>query len=242
MIDLHSHIIPNIDDGSRSLDETISLCLQSVDAGVTHMLCTPHMHFGKFDYFIDDIAHAFNLMVSEVKERNINLKLAFAAEVRISHEILALQQEGKLPYIGLYNNKAALLLELPHSHIPPGADKLIKWLLNKNVQPVIPHPERNREILTNFKKLLWLKQIGCVFQITAGSLTGRFKQEPYEMAWRMLDQNLVEYVASDLHSINRRPNDMGDAYKLVESNLSASLARKLFLESPGKITSDIKWQ
>lgn len=241
MIDLHSHILPGIDDGARDISDSIALAKQSVDAGVTSMVCTPHIHLGTFNNNLETIQQAYDEFKNACVQAAIPLKVSFAAEVRLCPEIVQLIQSDRLPFIGHYRNKPALLLELPHSHIPAGTDMLVKWLLNHGVQPVIPHPERNREIMANYEKLHWLKNIGCIFQITAGSLTGAFKPECEELAWFMVEQKLAAYVASDLHNLHRRPNEMGAAYALVHERYGQSLAEGLFIKIPQIITQHTHW-
>ncbi|MGB3724222.1 MAG: CpsB/CapC family capsule biosynthesis tyrosine phosphatase, partial [Glaciecola sp.] len=228
MIDLHSHILPGIDDGARSITDTLAIAENSVEAGVTHMVCTPHIHLGTFNNTVESISNAFEVAVNALHEHNIPLKLAMGSEVRITPEILPLVSNKQLPYIGTWRGKHALLLELPHSHIPAGVENLIKWLIKHNVQPVIPHPERNRDILANYSKAKWLKQLGCIFQITAGALVNRFSEAVHTTAWQMQQDNLLTYVASDTHNVHKRPNDMQAAYNAVEQRTNDRVANALF--------------
>lgn len=242
MIDLHSHILPNIDDGARSIEDTLAIAENSVAAGVTHMMCTPHIHFGIFDNTADTISHSFALALAAIKNAQIPLKIAFASEVRICPEVITLIQQNKLPLLGTWKGKQVLLLELPHSHIPPGVENLIKWLLSNNIQPVIPHPERNREIIANYPKVKWLKQLGCIFQVTAGAFVNRFSGAVTDTVWRMQTDNLITYVASDTHNIKMRPNDMKAAYDAVANKVNKNVADGLFVKMPQYITAGVNWQ
>lgn len=241
MIDLHSHILPGIDDGARTVEDTVNLAKQSVEEGVTHMVCTPHVHPGVFDNTEQTIRDAFEDAVNALHKHNIPLKLAYAAEVRLSIEVLEWIQAKSVPFLGKLGNKRIMLLELPHSHIPAGTDNLINWLGRQNIQAVIPHPERNREIMSNYRKVTWLRNLGCLFQMTAGAVTGRFRKESEDTAWRMLEDDMVAYVASDLHNLHKRPNDMGQAYKKVEEAFGSGRAKMLFTEMPSRITADTQW-
>ncbi|MEM0909505.1 MAG: CpsB/CapC family capsule biosynthesis tyrosine phosphatase [Pseudomonadota bacterium] len=241
MIDLHSHILSGIDDGARTIEDTVLLAQQSVDEGVTHMVCTPHVHPGVYDNTHDSISQAFDAAVEAIKSYNIPLKLSFAAEIRLSFEILEWIKGNNIPFLGRYKDKNVLLLELPHSHIPVGTDNLITWLSKQNIQAVIPHPERNREIMANYDKAIWLRNLGCLFQMTAGAVTGRFRDESSDTAWRMLEDNMFAYVASDLHNLHKRPNDMGKAYKQIEQAFGTNTAEKLFSETPAHITESTHW-
>lgn len=241
MIDLHSHILPGIDDGANSIEDTVALARQSVEAGVTHMVCTPHIHQGIFENNRQSIQRAFEQAVEAIQHAQLPLKLSYAAEVRLTVDIINWVNQDLVLYIGAYRQKRVLLLELPHSHIPAGTDTLVKWLLQHGVQPVIPHPERNREIISDYPKALWLRNIGCMFQMTAGAITGRFRKEAQETAWKMLKDNLIAYVASDLHSLERRPNDMGQAYQEIASRFGSGRAQTLFVKMPEILTATTRW-
>lgn len=242
MIDLHSHIIAGIDDGARTIDDSLALAEHSVEQGVTHMVCTPHINARSFKNNKQTIAKAFHQTHQAIVKAKIPLKLSAACEYRLTGTVTDEIEQNKLPFLGRWHKKTILLLELPHSHIPPGVENVIRWLLQRNIQPVIPHPERNREILQNYAKAKWLKQQGCVFQLTAGALIGRFSEQSEKMAWKMLDDKLVSYVASDLHNLRDRPNDMLLACKAVKQHKGEALAMCLFKQIPEQITVDTNWR
>lgn len=242
MIDLHSHILPGIDDGARTLADTIAIAQNTVENGVTHMMCTPHIHLGTFDNTRATIAKAYEQACVALHEANIPLKLGMGCEMRICPEIMSLFQQSQLPFIGEWLGRSALLLELPHSHIPPGTENLIKWLLHKGVQPVIPHPERNRDILANYNKAKRLKQQGCLFQVTAGAFVNRFSDAVHTTVHKMLDDKLIDYVASDTHNVSKRPNDMKAAYNAVVTIMNTDVADELFLNVPKHLSQNIDWQ
>ena len=236
MIDLHSHILPGIDDGARSLDISLQMAQQAVDSGVRHMVCTPHIHKGYFDNTLNTIRHAFNEFQKAIADASIPISLSYAAEVRVNELIPIWYKQQELPFLGEYNGKRILLLEMPHSHIPQGLEVLIKWLLKNNVQPLIAHPERNRELLAEQHKFSWLQRQGCMFQVTAGALTGRFGDKVEDFALSMMRNKAFHVVASDTHDLVRRPNDMQAAYEVV-STFSHDFAQETFVTRPGAIVS-----
>jgi protein-tyrosine phosphatase len=242
LIDLHSHILPGIDDGAKTLEDAVALAMHSHECGVTHMVCTPHIHQGVFDNNITSISTAFNQLLIALKEQNIPLKLAFSCEVRVTPDILTWVASNSLPFLGEWEGKKVLLLELPHSHIPPGIENLVRWLLKNNIQPVIPHPERNRDIIAAYNRILFLKRIGCLFQVTAGAFIGRFNEQIQSLAEQLLAEDLVSYVASDMHSINRRPNDMQACKEAITQLSNTDTANKLVFDVPSVITQNLVWQ
>lgn len=239
MIDLHSHILPGIDDGARSLDIALEMARQAVDNGVTHMVCTPHMHKGYFDNTYASIESTFKTFEQNVALHKIPITLSFAAEVRVNELIPIWHKQNELPFLGALGNKRILLLEMPHSHLPQGLDLLVKWLLKNNVQPLIAHPERNRELLSEQHKFLWLQRLGCKFQATAGALTGRFGENIQQFATTLLRERAFHVVASDTHDTLRRPNDMKEAFELV-SKFDEDYADQLFIKTPGAIVGLVK--
>ena len=236
MIDLHSHILPGIDDGARSLDIALEMAQQAVDGGVRHMVCTPHIHKGYFDNSLSSIKFAFGEFQKAVNDASIPLSLSYAAEVRVNELIPIWYKQSELPFLGQYNGKHILLLEMPHSHIPQGLEVLIKWLLKNNVQPLIAHPERNRELLAEQHKFSWLQRQGCMFQVTAGALTGRFGEKAEDFALSMMRSKAFHVVASDTHDLVRRPNDMQAAFEVV-CKFSTDFAHEVFIKRPSDIVS-----
>lgn len=234
MIDIHSHIIPGIDDGARSIDIALNMAQQAVDCGVTHMACTPHIHKGYFDNNFASIEKAFVVLKEGVESLGLPLSLSYAAEVRVNEAIPLWVKEKQLPFLGIFNGKSVLLLEMPHSHIPPGIDSLIRWLLKHDVQPLIAHPERNRELLAEQHKFAWLQRTGCMFQVTAGALTGRFGEKVQKFAHVLMHERAFQVVASDTHDILRRPNDMGAARELL-TNFDAEFAYQTLVKTPSRI-------
>tara|TARA_R110001599_G_scaffold122530_3_gene294581 strand:- start:4321 stop:5049 length:729 start_codon:yes stop_codon:yes gene_type:complete len=242
LIDLHSHILPGIDDGAPDLAASLAIAEQSVAVGVTHMVCTPHIHQGYFDNNLTLISESYQSLVEHLAKANCPLKLSFAAEIRITPDIMLWHKQGQIPFMGRWQGKDVMLLELPHSHIPPGTDNLLRWLAKNDIQPVIAHPERNRDIIANPDKINGLKRAGCLFQATAGAFTGRFSELVKETVKLLLARDLITYVASDTHSVNRRPNDMAQAYIEVAALKGNEYAEHLFKTTPWLISQGNAWQ
>ena len=238
MIDIHSHILPGIDDGSRSLSMSLEMAKQAVENGITHMICTPHIHSGYFDNSLKTIKPVFHELQHALVKDKIPLSLSYGAEVRVSEQIPEWVANNAIPFLGTLNSKKVLLLEMPHSHVPVGVEMLIKWLLSKNILPVIAHPERNRELLAEPLKFERLRNTHALFQITAGSLTGRFGEKVQGFVRSLVETKKVHIVASDTHNLTKRPNDMREAFQFV-SNTDAEFAKKIFVTTPSLIISAV---
>jgi len=218
MIDIHSHIIPNIDDGARSLDEALDMLRMAIDQGVTTQVLTPHIHLGRFNNAKPQIIKAFEQFKQEVDKANLNINLLLGAECHIGPEIMQLVAQDAIPCLGEYQGKRTFLLEFPRTDIPFGSDNLVKWLLSKNYLPIIVHPERNSTFLNNRNKLQTFIDLGCPLQITASSITGKFGTDVQQMCEELLLADQVSAIASDCHNLKGRKPD------LIEGvNASASI-------------------
>lgn len=236
MIDIHTHILPGIDDGAKDLTESLALLKLAESDGITHMVATPHIHVGRFNNVTAQIQNDLESLKLESLKEGINVKLAAAAEVRLDIELMAMVMANKLPFIGKIADKNVLLLELPHSHMPQGYDKFIQWLAKQNIRVIIPHPERNRDIQSNLYYIEHLKQLGCDFQLTASSIEGEWGESAQTIALQMLQDGLVNYVASDAHSVKRRPPILSQARKTVAQLLGEERATALFVTNPLQLT------
>lgn len=239
MIDIHSHILPGIDDGAKNLTESLALLKLAQSDGITHMVITPHIHIGRFNNSALQLSNDLVVLKTHLKDAGIFIKLAVAAEVRLDIELMPLVMANKLPFIGKINEINYLLLELPHSHIPSGYDKFINWLAKQNIKVIIPHPERNRDIQANPFYIEHLKQLGCEFQLTASSIEGGWGDKAKQISNNMLKGNLVNYVASDAHSVKRRPPILSKAKHIVSNLVGEDKAHMLFVTNPWRLTESL---
>jgi len=237
MIDLHCHLLPGIDDGPKDMDAAVALARQAVADGITHAIVTPHIHHGRWENSIAGIAEALAEFRCALKAEAIPLTLGAAGEVRIGPEILSMLPANELPFLGRYENKKVMLLELPHSHIPPGTDKIIAWLLKQNVLPMIAHPERNKDILRKFAKVEPLIELGCLFQVTAGSVFGQFGEGAQERAEQLLERGVVTVLATDAHHVERRPANLRAGRDAAALIVGAEAAQALVYNTPLSIAA-----
>ncbi len=239
MIDIHSHIIPGIDDGARDEADALSLLRLAEENGTTRMVLTPHIHLGRFNNNQAIINDGLSKLKIAAENAKIKVDLAAAAEVRIDAEIMFWIEQDKLPFLGEYDGQKFLLLELPHSHVPSGCGNLIKWLTQRDIATVIAHPERNRDILRAPEKIIEFQRLGCLFQLTASSLTGGFRENSQLLSEKLLKDGVIDIVASDGHNIKRRPPLLKDAYQKVCKLLSEKEAQRLFYQTPYNITQSL---
>jgi len=235
MIDIHCHLLPNIDDGASDMAEAIALAKLAVQNNIKHMILTPHINIGRFDnntQVISDSVDAFKL---ELQKQDIPLSVSAGAEVRISADIMMMVEKGNVPFVGKWKGMDAMLLEMPHSNIPVGSDKLVKWLMKKNIIPIIAHPERNRDVQKNISVLKPFIQMGCLFQITASSLLGGFGDVGVTRAKELLEMGVIHFIASDAHNLKRRPPMLAEAVEVAKTIIGETEANKLVYDNPAML-------
>lgn len=235
MFDIHCHFLPGVDDGPGCLEDSLALARQAVDNGVTHAVVTPHIHHGRWDNNIANIRLQTLVFREALAKADIDLKIACAAEVRIAPELMLMHQKDEIPMLGQWQGKDVMLLELPHSHIPPGTDKIVRWLIDRGVLPMIAHPERNKDIMRTLEKIEPFVEMGCLFQVTAGSVIGQFGERAQERAYQLLESGVVTVLASDAHHTQRRPVNLFEGFEETKALLGSDYAWRLVRENPKTI-------
>ena len=235
MIDLHCHLLPGIDDGAKTIQDSLELARLAVNNGITHVITTPHIQPGVYENDRETIAAAFQAFTAALGEENIPLKTGMAAEVRISTEMIPMLAEERIPFLGEHGGYKVMLLEFPHSHIIPGTDKLIEYLLQRKIKPMIVHPERNREIMRHPDRIRPFVEMGCLLQVTAGSIAGNFGVEVCKRAVEMLSNGWVEVLASDAHNIAYRPPELEPGRQAAATVVGEEASWKLVRDNPAAI-------
>lgn len=238
MIDIHCHMLPHLDNGPETIFGALELARQAVVDGVTHCVVTPHIRSGRFEnssiHIRDEVAK-FRL---ELAKAQIPLTIGFGGEVRISPEIMTMLPERQIPFLGVWEEHKVILLEMPHSHILPGTDKIVKWLMNRGVIPMIAHPERNKDVMRRLDKLFPLIDLGCLIQVTAGSLIGQFGEAAQKRAASLLKMGAVTVLASDAHHVIKRPVNLSKGRSAAAQLVGDEKAIELVYNNPLKIVGE----
>jgi len=240
MIDIHSHILPQLDDGARTLEESLEMARLAVEDGIQQMVCTPHMFNGL----------SSNPEPSEVVDRvgalqeavgREGLRLLPGNEVHFTHEILDKVRTDRVTKLNLLNY---MLVEFPALSVPPGAAELFQELLANGVRPILVHPERNAQLQMRRSMVADLVEQGVYVQITAMSITGEFGTAARNCAESLLRHNCVHFIATDTHRGERRPPILSRGRDAAAEFVGSSAARKLVYDNPlavvtgGEIISD----
>jgi protein-tyrosine phosphatase len=226
MVDLHCHILPGLDDGARTMEDSLAMAEDAIGDGITHVVATPH---ASSEYSFD-----FGRVRAAVEELNAKLAgrltLASGCDFHLNHENLLMLRKDARPFC--INQKDYLLVEFNEFSIPPALDQTLHELRLAEIRPIITHPERNGILRTHPERLRkWIDQ-GCYVQVTAGSLAGVFGAGPQQYAWSWLAKGLVHFVSSDAHNTERRPLKLKFAYEAIAARMGEERARFLVMENP----------
>ena len=214
MIDLHCHLLPGIDDGPETMEESLALAQSAVDQGITHVLCTPHHNNGRYENPKASIIAAVSELQIALDEVQIPLTVLEGQEVRITGELIEDLNEDNLLFTDL--NDTYLLIEFPSADVPAFSETLLFELRGMGKIPVIVHPERNRFFMEDPDRLIPFLEMGCLAQLTAPSIVGIFGKKIQKIAHEMVERNFVQMVASDAHGVDKRPFYLKEAYEEID--------------------------
>ena len=229
MIDLHTHILPGIDDGAKTLSDSLQMARIAVDDGIHTMACTPHIYPGMYMNSGPDIALRRDALQAEFDQAGIPLKLVVGADVHLVPGLLDGLRTGRVPTL---HGSRYLLLEPSHTTPPPRFEDAVFDLIASGYTPIITHPERLTWVENSYPVFLRLLQQGAWMQVTAGALTGAFGPRAKYWGERFLGEGHTHILASDAHSVGRRKPCISEALAIAERLLGAEEARRLVLDRP----------
>lgn len=214
MIDLHCHILPGIDDGAKTVEESLKMAQLAVEEGITHILATPHHKNRNWNNDKQDVIKFVEELQKAIDEADIDLTIFPGQEVRIYGDILQDIKDDKILFID--EQQQYLLIEFPTSSIPSYTERLFYNLLSEGITPIIVHPERNREIQEHPNRLKTLVDKGALAQLTAASYTGGFGKQIQKLSEQFVGADLVHFIASDAHNVKNRAFHMKSSFEKLE--------------------------
>jgi protein-tyrosine phosphatase len=213
MIDIHSHILPGLDDGSQSIEETLGIVGQLFEAGFETIFATPHVMEGTDALQPEEILTATEHVRRAVTEAGIPVEILPGAENYIFPDMAKWVREGSLLTLG--NTGKYILVELPMMEIPHYTDQVFFELQVEGLTPVLAHPERYRGLFQKPERLVEWANRGILFQIDLRSLSGRYGPQPKELAEIMLSSSLIHFVGSDAHRVSRSKTHLHESLQTV---------------------------
>ncbi|MDD5392933.1 MAG: capsular biosynthesis protein [Thiothrix sp.] len=237
MIDIHTHILPALCDGSQDLGTSLEMARIAVADGTTHLACTPHIYPPLYQNHKAGITATRDALQTELDKQNIPLHLIIGADVHMMPEVMQGLKRGTIPTL---NGSRYFLLE-PSHHVPV-LDFLgqIENFLNAGYVPVITHPERLHWFGDKYAEFIEAARMGAWLQITAGAITGVFGQVAKQHAERLLREGYVHIIASDAHGIQQRPPILSAGVQAAATLLGDSEeAMRMVTERPQAILDNL---
>lgn len=228
MIDIHSHILHCVDDGSESLTQSLEALKILKQNGVKKVVLTPHFMLGGYD----NTSNKIQPKIAELKNaaQNLGIELFFAAEVYLTENSLSDIKQNNFNI----NNGSYVLIETTMSGFENNFYQMVFDIAKTGLKPILAHPERYKDVMQNPSIAQDLIHHNMYLQINAGSLLGHYGFESEKAAWYMLEHGFVHFIASDYHCHNK-PYILQKAFELVKNKIDDYTANLLFIENPQKV-------
>lgn len=238
MIDIHSHILPGLDDGAKDMETAIEMARIAVKDGIKKMITTPHLFRGGIS--CDDLDHVSRQRMAfqeALEENNIDLEVFPGAEVHVSHNLID-EIKSQRDCLVL-NHSAYMFVEFPSDHVFSGVKDLFFELMTEGIVPIIAHPERNSVFRRNPLLLYELIQMGGFSQANSGSFSGLYGTRAQESVYNFLDFDFIHFLATDCHSKRSSAPQLSEAVRLVKERTgSEEKAKALVDDNPLAVIND----
>ncbi len=226
MIDIHCHVLPEVDDGAKSWEVSLEMCRMAAADGIEHTVATPHAN----DRYAYDREY-LNAILSELRQKSGGRpQLSLGCDFRLSYDNF----EDFLvhPEKYLIEGSRTLLVELSNYSIPTSIEDCFTRIVGMGILPVLTHPERNPILQRTPERILQWVDEGCAVQVTAGVLTGLWGERAWRSAEWLLKRQAVHILASDAHDTKHRVPVLSKAREVVEDDYGADIARALVDDNP----------
>jgi protein-tyrosine phosphatase len=241
LVDIHSHLVPGVDDGARHIAAVVSSVERMTVAGIRRIVTTPHIQASltldppSLEARLSEVDQAFEAASAAVKE-------AFPeVEFLRGHEVMIDVPEPELddPRIRM-NGTPFVLIEWPRLHVPPGTPRVIQWIRDQGYRPVIAHPERYSGVPESPGILRRWKAAGAYLQVNYGSLVGRYGAAARELAFLVLEKGLADYLASDFHGRSGLKIYKQEAWDVLESRDATEILQTLCRANPSRLIEGLE--
>lgn len=240
LIDIHVHILPGLDDGSRDLKQSLAMAEAALQDGVNLIVATPRVGPGSWDHHKSDILQHVQNLNQCLDYARVKLPVLPGAEYCLAPDLAQHLRAGRL--LTLNNNGRYLLVELPPEQVPDYAPSLFYALLKQGVVPIISHPERNRALAQDPAILQEFSARGILAQVTSASITGRLGRSVKKTALQFLQTGAAQLVASDGNEAEGRPPVLYAAFLEIERRLGVACARAVICHNPFQVTQGLPVQ
>lgn len=236
MVDIHTHILPGLDDGAADWDSAVQMARGAAADGIHAVVATPHVNDSRSQPTSELILQKTAQFQERLNQAGIRLRVYPGAEIQLSNDLPDRLRAGDI--LTIANNGRYLLVEFPVGQLPLYTDNVLFQLQAEGVTPIIAHPERNRIIQNDPGRLAGMIHRGCLAQVTGGSLLGNFGYSAESCACLLVRQGMVQVVASDGHSTSQRSIRLAGARNVIAKLVGDREARAMSVLLPNRIISE----
>lgn len=232
MIDIHCHILPEVDDGPKSWETAEAMCKMAAQDGIEHMVATPHSN----DRYFYDREYLSGLLRDLQQRIGDRPKLSLGCDFHLSLENM--QAALITPEKYRIGSSRYLLVEFSNFGIPAQIDDWLAQMVELGTRPIITHPERNPILQQTGERVLRWVNLGCTVQLTASAMTGFWGAKARDMAQWFLKEEAAHFLATDAHDTSRRPPVLSEARKIIAKQFGETMANTLVEENPRAVVND----
>jgi protein-tyrosine phosphatase len=229
MIDIHHHLLWDLDDGATNLEISLEMARMAAADGITHIVCSPHAN-SHYEYNAEVVGRKIEQLQQLLDSEGISLKLGRGCDFHMSFDNIERAQADPSRYS--INGLGYLLVEIPDYGLPNSLTEIFYQMQLVGLTPILTHPERNLTLQKDRSRLLeWLRG-GVLVQVTAGSVMGRMGKQAQKIAHELLSNRWVHFLATDAHNTSSRPPLMHDAFDEVAKRYGPDYAHLLCVSNP----------
>ncbi len=232
MIDIHCHLIPDIDDGSKSMEESLDLIKIAISQGITDIICTPHYKINRFETSATETIMRF--LELQQASSLLPIRLYLGNEIYFTEQLTSLLEDKQA--LPLACSKY-YLFEFSFTDYPKNALDVIYDTIACGYTPILAHPERYLPLQKDPSIILSLLKEGCLMQCNASSLTGEFGRDAKNLAWYMLENNCYHFIGSDTHNL-KRYFTYQEVYPLIANKIGIEKTNQLFYSNAKHIITN----
>lgn len=235
LIDLHSHILYGIDDGSKELENSVVMAREASESGITHICCTPHYLEPNFISNWEENEKRLEILQSRLKEENIDLELRLGNEIFITENTIDDITQNRALKL---NESRYVLVEFPMVNELKCCDKIIDKLILMGLKVIIAHPERYKYVQENPDYLIPYLEKGVIFQSNIGSIIGMYGESAKQCINTLLKRNMIQALSTDAHKSNSVYKKIEKISEKMKEKISKEYFEELTLINPQKILND----
>lgn len=236
MIDIHSHLLSQLDDGAGSIEETKDMLNMYITEGITTIVATPHYIYGDDKYNNEYLVIEFNKVKQIIEDDALPLTLLLGNECFLDENIVQALHESKCYTI---NHTKYVLVEIYNRASTTQIENLIYKLMLRSYNPIIAHPERLYERKDAFSIINKLVDKGCYMQVNVRTLTRKKYNKERKLVYKMFKHQLVHFVATDAHNNSNRKPELSEGYSIVAKKFGQDVADNVFIYNQEKVINDI---